>query len=265
MMNLLTRKLEQFGPLPESAKKHLDDVMKRGRRVGARQEIIREGDSSGDVRVILDGFACCYKLLRSGQRHTFACLVPGDFSAIDGHLLPATDHVLGTLSPCTVVDIPREQIAVMMRSPSLARAMRCATLVQMAILREWLVNLGQRNADRRIGHLFCEFHLRLEAVCRTNNGQFAFPLTQTELGSVMGLSTVHVNRVLQSLRAQGLIALQDGRLSILDVPRLRALSGFDSRYLSLTPTTSTKPAPEEAMFPSRTDVSSYMWSNSSTP
>ena len=102
-----------------------------------------------------------------------------------------------------------------------------------ATLREWVVNLGQRDAEERIAHLFCELHLRLQVVGLTTDGGFELPITQLELADTVGLSTVHANRSLQSLRARGLIQFKGQVVDIPDVSRLRKFAGFDPKYLHL--------------------------------
>ena len=232
-MNLLTRKLELFGPLPDDDKRLLDEVVDRTRLVDRREDIIREGDAPSSVHLVLEGFACRYKMLPNGRRQIFAYLVPGDFCDLNIFILKAMDHNIGTLSPCQVVDIPRARILQLAERPALARAFWWVTLVDEATLREWLVNLGQRNAKQRIAHLFCEIHLRLQSIGLANGGTFDLPITQDELGDTTGLSSVHVNRSLQDLRAANLIQLQGGKLVIPDIGRLRKWSGFNPNYLHL--------------------------------
>jgi CRP-like cAMP-binding protein len=114
-----------------------------------------------------------------------------------------------------------------------ARALWWATLVDEAVAREWIVNIGQRTALERTAHLFCELFHRLQAVELTRDTRCELPMTQTELGEAMGLSAVHVNRTLQELRREGLITLEDRELKILDLPRLEAVAMFDPAYLHL--------------------------------
>ena len=233
MANLLTRKLELFGTLPEDDKRLLDDIVKRSRKLASHQDIIREADIPQDVHLVLEGFACRYKVLPNGSRQIFAYMVPGDFCDLNVFILGQMDHCIGTLSACRVVDIPRNRILDMTRRPHIARALMWATLVDEATLREWLVNIGQRDAEHRIAHLFCEVHLRLKCVGLADGGHFELPITQTEIGDTMGISAIHVNRSLQSLRAKDLIILRNGRLVIPDVERLRRMSGFNPNYLHL--------------------------------
>ena len=117
--------------------------------------------------------------------------------------------------------------------PALARALWWATLVDEATLRATVVNIGRREAEERVAHLFCELHLRLQAVGLADGGTFELPLTQAELADAMGISAVHANRMLQSLRQRHLIRVSTKSVTILDVARLRELSGFDPNYLHL--------------------------------
>ena len=231
MANLLTCKLELFAPLPDDDKRLLDQVVQQSRVVGPRQDIIQEGDVPNDVHLVLSGFACRYKTLTDGSRQIVAYLLPGDFCDFAGFILDAKDHSIATLSACTIVGIPRTAILEMTRRPDLGQALWWASLVDASILREWLLNLGQRGAEKRVAHLFCELHLRLQSVGLVQDDELDLPVTQAEIGDTVGVSPVHVNRVLQSLRAQGLIRLKRGRLALLDVARLRAMSEFNPSYL----------------------------------
>ena len=234
MANPLTRKLELFGPLPEQDRRLLDEVVARTRKLGSHEDIIQEGEAPNNVHLVLKGFACRYKLLPNGARQIFAYLIPGDFCDLNIFILKTMDHSIAALSPCTVVDIPRDRVLDMARRPDIGRALWWATLVDEAILREWIVNLGQRDAEHRTAHLFSELHLRLASVGLVDDGAFDLPITQIELGDTLGLSAVHMNRCLQSLRASGLIIFKHGRLVIPDVGLLHAMCDFSPNYLHLT-------------------------------
>jgi CRP-like cAMP-binding protein len=160
-------------------------------------------------------------------------LVPGDFCDLHVFILKEMDHSIATLSRCTVVKIPRQCILELTERPAIARALWWAALVDEATLREWLVNIGARPAEQRLAHLLCELLSRLRVVGLADGGQYELPVTQQELGDTTGMSNVHVNRVLQRLRRDGLITLKDKNLVILDVNRLNAFSGFTPNYLHL--------------------------------
>ena len=234
MSNALTRKLESYEPLSPEDRHALDALVPKVRQVGARVDLIREGDEPENVLLILDGFACRYKVLPDGQRQIMAYLVPGDFCDLNVFILDQMDHNIGTISQCQVVDIPRKAIdEISTRHPSVTRAFLWCALVDGAVLREWLVNMGVRPPNQRIAHLFCELHSRLEVVGRVADDSYAFPFTQTEIAETMGLSNVHVNRTIRELKALNLIRIKGRVLTILDVERLKDYCRFTPNYLHL--------------------------------
>jgi CRP-like cAMP-binding protein len=232
-MNRLARKLENFAPLSDDDKRFLEDVTRTSYEVPAGADLIKEGDAPDNVHLILDGFACRYKLTSEGNRQIMAYLISGDFCDLHVFILREMDHNIGTLSTCRLVKIPRNLILAMTTRPALARALWWATLVDEAVLREWLVNMGQREAPERIAHLLCELLLRLRAVGLAGSDAYELPITQEQLGDTMGLSGVHVNRSLQKLRSENLITLKNKYLVILDPDRLKEFGGFNPNYLHL--------------------------------
>lgn len=231
MENRLIRKLELFGPLPDSDKKLLDDIVKNSQIYAAHTDIISEGDIPTNVHLILEGFACRYKNLANGTRQIMAYMLPGDFCDLHVFVLRQMDHSIGTLSQCDVVDIPRPRILEMLERPALARTLWMATLVDEATLREWIVNMGRRGPAKRIGHLLCEINMRLKMVGISIDGRFRLPITQVELADTMGLSNVHVNRALMMLRKRDLITLEKQEVVILDAGKLEEFAGFTPNYL----------------------------------
>lgn len=234
MSNILTRKLSNFTDLSEADRNALDRLCAHRIAAEAKRTLIREAERPNDVYLLLEGWGYRYKLLPDGGRHILAYLIPGDLCDIHIFILKAMDHNLGLLSPATVAVIPQETILeVMDAHPRIERALWWATLVDEAVLREWLVNIGQRDAYARIAHLFCELWLRMRSVGLADEGRFSLPLTQEELGDTMGLTAVHVNRVIQRMRAEKLISLAKRELIIHDPAQLRAVAEFESNYLHL--------------------------------
>ena len=180
----------------------------------------------------MSGLACRYKTTADGNRQIFAFMVPGDFCDLHVALLTRMDHSIATLAPSEIVDIPYTTILELTDShPGIAKALLWSTLVDEAILREWLTNMGQRQADARIAHLFCELYVRMETVGLAERGSFELPLTQIELADMMGLSTVHASRSLKALREAGLARIEGKKIVISDVERLKAYADFDPVYL----------------------------------
>ena len=206
------------------------------RDVPAHTDLIQEGDHSDTVHAVLEGFACRYKLLPDGGRQIMAWLVPGDFCDLHVALLGEMDHGIATLSASKIAFISRQQVADLTARASLSRALWWATLVDEGVLREWLVNMGRRPADKQIAHLFCELLMRLRTVGLADADTVDLPLTQVELADTVGLSSVHVNRVTQQLRDLGLISWRGHTLKVVDLAGLEAFAGFDGNYLHLTPT-----------------------------
>ena len=229
----LLRKLGSFCPLNREDAALIADIADRPRIVAAHEDIIHEGDVPRDVRLITSGFAIRYKLLPNGSRQILAYLLPGDFCDLHIFILDEMDHGIAALSACTVVDIPRNAILRLTERPAIARALWWATLVDESTLREALVNMGRRQAEERVGHFLCELLMRLEVVGLVSEDSFNLPLTQRELADTMGLSTVHINRVLQQLRGNRLITFDAKRLVVLDVEGLKRFSGFNPNYLHL--------------------------------
>jgi CRP-like cAMP-binding protein len=235
MPNPFIQKLEYGADLSDQDRQSLEQAISRVRQVEAREDIIREGDRPDSVHVIVEGFACRYKTLPGGERQIIAFLVPGDLCDLHVSILGEMDHAISTLAPSKIAYIPREAIEQLTtKHPAITRALWWATLVDEGTLREWLVNAGRRSADKQMAHLFCELLVRLQSVGLVRDNSFDFPLTQEELADTLGLSTVHVNRVLQQLRDDGLITLRNKRLTVDDAERLKEFAEFNPNYLHLT-------------------------------
>lgn len=231
--NLFIRKLESFHPLSAEDKDFLARHSRPLREVAAKRDIICEGDVPANVFVILSGFACRYKIIEEGKRQIMAYLLPGDTCDFNVFILNKMDHGIATLSRCQILELSRAAILEMTEHPAIARALWWANLVDEATLREWLVNIGQRSAEARAGHLLCELLVRLENVGLVKDDTYHLPITQADLADTLGMTVVHANRMLTSLRDKGLIEIEGKTLAILDAPGLKTLSGFDPNYLHL--------------------------------
>ena len=233
MTVFLTRKLQAFVTLSDEERAAVDRLEGEvvARRAGT--DLMREGDRPRHVHVLIEGWAFRYKLLPDGGRQIMAYLLPGDMGDIHVRKQWRMDHNVGLLTDAQIGFIPEAAIIeVMDRFPRIARALSWATLVDGAILREWLVNSSRRKPAERLGHLICEMWLRMDAVGLVKSGNaFNLPLTQADLGDTIGLNAVTVNRVLQRLRALDLITFSNGWLTVNDATRLQIASGFDPDYL----------------------------------
>src|SRR3954469_476818 len=210
----LVLKLETVAELPREDRQALAALGCGARDLGPRRNIIREGDRPEHVHLIVDGWAARYKLLADGSRQITAFLIPGDFCDLHVTILGEMDHSIATVTRARVAYIPRGRMEALMERPAIARAFWWATLVDEAVLRSWIVNVGRRDAYEATGHLMCELYLRLKSVGLTEDHHFELPLTQEEIADALGLTPVHVNRVLQRMRSEGLISFDRGALAI---------------------------------------------------
>ena len=235
MTKPLIRKLEQSDVLSDEEKAVLERSFTRIRDFKADEDIVREGDRPTESCIVVDGFAARYKLLPSGRRQISAIHIAGDFVDLHSFLLKTMDHGVVTLSPSRVAFVPHAVLNTMSeKHPHLTRLLWLSTLIDAAIHRQWLTTMGRSSAVAQMAHLLCELHVRLSAVGLTNGMSFHFPITQEELGDALGLSTVHVNRVLTELKSGRLVQWAGGgAVTILDWDRLRDIAEFSPTYLSL--------------------------------
>jgi CRP-like cAMP-binding protein len=197
--------------------------------------IVREGQTATDCCLLLKGFAYRQKLVRDGSRQIISFHIPSEFVDLQNGMLGVADHNVQSLNRSDVAVIPRDAlIAATEARPAIRTAMWIDTLIDASIFREWVVNVGRRNARTRIAHLLCEMALRLEQNGDGKDGSFDFPVTQEQLADATGLTSVHTNRTLQALRREGLIQLTAGSLEVLDWERLRQAGDFDELYLHQT-------------------------------
>jgi CRP-like cAMP-binding protein len=233
MPGSLVRKLEQFVSLSETEKQVLNAAPARVRQIGAHQDIVSDGDRPRDVSLITEGFACRYKLLGNGRRQILSFLIPGDICDLRAFLLRRMDHGIAALNQCEIAVIPHQRLFdIIEKHPRLALALLANTMVDAAIYRRWLTDVGRLCAHARIAHLLCEIWTRLHAVGLTQDGSYEVPMTQADIADAMGLSNVHVNRTLKRLRSEGLISWRSNLVRVLDWERLQAVAEFDPSYLA---------------------------------
>lgn len=227
--------LAAFGMLPDQDRMAaLRLVDTHVRSFSARRDIVREGDPTRAVHILLDGWACRYKTLVDGRRQIVAFLIPGDLCDPNLSALERTDHSLGAITNVKAARIGLAEFDAFVDShPAVARALRRSEAVTASIQREWTLSAGARAASERIAHLMCEMYLRLRAFGLAEGGSCEFPITQNDIADATGLTPVHVNRMVQCLRRDGLIELQGKRLSIPSLPLLMNAGLFRSDYLHL--------------------------------
>ena len=231
---VLIRKLESIFALTDDERHALKTLPMQIVTLKENQDIVRQGDRPSRSCLILSGFTCTYKMTRDGKRQIHNFHIPGDIPDLQSLHLEVLDNSLGTLTPCSVGFITHEALNKLFeRHYRIARAFWRETLIDGAIFREWMTSIGQREAYPRVAHLLCEMLVRLRAIGLANGDSCNWPITQAEIGDALGITTVHVNRVLQQMRTDGLIELQGNRLNIPDWEKLKKAGDFEPTYLHL--------------------------------
>jgi CRP-like cAMP-binding protein len=230
----LIRKLEQRDTLSQNEKVALENAAARTKEFKADEEMAHQGEEPSFSTLLLEGWAARHKSLRDGRRQILAFHIPGDFIDLHSFPLKVQDHTVVALTPCKVALVAHEDLNRITEDfPHLTRLLWISTLIDGAILREWLLSAGRRSATEHMAGLLCELLMRLKVIGLAQDNSFRLPVTQSELGDALGISTVHTNRVLQELRAKGLVTWKGDLVEINDWMGLCALADFDLMYLHL--------------------------------
>lgn len=230
----LIRKLETIDQVSDDERRAIEGLRFTKKKIEAGQDIIQERNQATQSCLILQGWACRYKLLAEGKRQIMSFHIPGDIPDLQSLHLGVMDHNLAALTPCVVALIHHEGILDLTRRfPGIAGLLWRETLVDAAIFREWITGIGRRTAFGRISHLLCEIYTKLNAIGLADNHRCEWPITQIDIADALGLSNVHVNRVLQDLRARKLISLRGRTLVIENWDGLVEAAEFDPLYLHL--------------------------------
>lgn len=228
----LARKLSAFVALSDTDLAVLDDLHRRRRKFQPGRELAYEGQKGHAAYILAAGWAFSYKLLPGGTRQIVDFQVPGDFLGLRSVLFRKSDH---HIEPVTEVEASEVAAADLLgafgRTPRLGAAVLWAASRDEAMVVEHLVDLGRRSAIQRTAHFILELGARLKLVGMGDKNGYACPLSQFLLADALGLSAVHINRVLRELREAGLMTFQKGRVTFDDFVGLVALAEFDTAYL----------------------------------
>lgn len=233
MSNAFLQRLMHAAELGDQEIAAIEELCRQPKEIAAKKYLSRDGDEMVSFPVVLSGWAARYQILRNGARQITRLMLPGDAFYFDSSPNGIAIEEVITLSPCRIVNILHSDMRrVIDRFPAVGEALRSYGCMENAVLSSWVVNVGRRDALERMAHLICESHYRLSLVDPAQGQQMCFPLTQDDLADVLGLTPVHINRKLQQLRQEGLIALRSKQLTILDLRTLQQVAGFDSAYLA---------------------------------
>ncbi len=234
LTNPLVEKLERRDGLSANEMAALERLLAPPRPIAAGSDIVREGERPKHSTLLLEGFCARYTTVADGARQITQISIPGDFVDLHSFVMKQMDHGVVALTDCVIAAAPHAGLRdVTEAHPHLTRLLWLETVVDGAVHRQWLTAMGRRTALANMAHLLCELYLRLQAVLAADAMTFQLPLTQSVLADVLGLSTVHVNRVVAELRAMELVAWSQTQVRILDWDRLASVGEFDAAYLRL--------------------------------
>jgi CRP-like cAMP-binding protein len=230
----LIRKMESVFTLSDDERQALETLPMQIAVIKDKQDIVRVGDRPSRCCLILSGFAATIKMTVDGKRQIVSFNIAGDVPDLQSLHLEVLDTSVATISTCRVGFITHDALHdICLRYPRIATAFWREALIDAAIFREWVLNVGQRDAYTRMAHVLCELLVRLRAVGLAQDHACDLPITQSEFADALGVTNVHVNRVLQQMRADGLIETKGTHVKVPDWDKLKAAGEFDPTYLHL--------------------------------
>lgn len=231
----MVRKLEYRGKFTAGDRAALLDLPHVVKTLQSHHYIVRERDRVAHSCLMLSGFSVRHKIVAGGFRQIVAIHMKGEMVDLQNSLLGTADHSVQMLTPGKIAIIPRDAIVrLATERPAVGMAMWTDTLVDASISREWIANVGRRDARTRIAHVLCEFGLRLKHAGLAEEADYELPMTQEQLADTTGLTSIHVNRTLKALDAEGLIRRSSPRaIHVGDWKKLASAGDFDSNYLHM--------------------------------
>jgi CRP-like cAMP-binding protein len=237
-VEILYKRLNSNFKLGATEQKALSALEMSVREFEPGQYILREGDRPRYCAYLTDGYVYRHKIVGDGGRQIVSIHVPGDFVDVQNILLDYADHNIQALTATTLITVPVDDLMKLaMEHGSINRALWRETLVEASIMREWIANIGRRDARSRTAHMLCEVALRREKAGLGARETFDLPMTQEQLGDALGLTAVHVNRTLKSLENDGLIMRSKRSVTVADWRGLQSVGDFTSNYLHFPPST----------------------------
>jgi CRP-like cAMP-binding protein len=231
--SILAKKLNTFLPLTSKELKCLADMQMAPLKVKRGQQLTEEGQTGHRAFVLHDGWACSYKDLANGQRQIISFPIAGDCVGLRSVLLRTADHSFAALTDAVVSPVEGTHILKCVTEfPRIGAALLWAASRDEAMVVEHLVNIGRRSAIERTAHFFMELAERLSLVGLATEAEFKCPLSQDVIADALGLTPIHVNRVLRQLREKGLLTVHKGSVKIHDLNGLRKFAGFQGGYLN---------------------------------
>lgn len=234
VLNRMVAKFEARMPLEPGDRDAFLNLPFKPLIVDAHSYIVREGQTLSRSALLVAGLSYRQKLTVDGSRQILCLNIPGDFVDLEASLLNRADHNVQALTRCEFAVVPRADMKkLLLEHPVIAHLLWVDTLIDASIYREWIVNIGRRDARARTCHLLCELGRRLQAAGLATTRGYELPMTQEQLADALGLTSVHVNRMFRSLENEGLLRREKRFIVIDDWEKLRDVAGFNENYLHL--------------------------------
>jgi CRP-like cAMP-binding protein len=235
--NPLARVVEKLGehaPIPDKAIAAILQMPYVVKQLYREDLFVREGATADKCGILTSGLAVFQKTNRDGDRQILSVKLPGDMLGLQSLYLDTPDHNIQALTKSEIAIVPSDLLKAISDEFVVVRhAISRIMLTEASMLRELILNIGQRDARARLAHFLCEFAVRTGGMDKINNRSFELPLTQEQLGDALGLTAVHINRMLQLLSRDGLIARDGKEVRFVDWDRLQNVADFSTRYLHL--------------------------------
>ena len=196
---------------------------------------VRDGTRPTACSRLVSGIAASHKIVGGGGRQIVGLFFPGELVDFDGLFLPSIDYNVQAISECETCSYHcNELVEVIFECPRIGKALFRETLIKSAISREWMANLGSRDSRTKVAYLLCELSVRLTQSGSPEAHDFMLPLTQEQISDIIGVTPMHVSRVLKELETDGLIARERRMIRVLDWNLLASTGDFSPTYLRLT-------------------------------
>lgn len=228
----LIGKLEKLAELNSKDREKILSLPDSRQRVRAGDYLVTEGSDTSRCCLLVEGYACRHKYTADGKRQIVSFHMAGDILDIQHLLLPIADHNVEAITDATVAWVSSQELkALAWERPNIGQALWRDTLIDASIFREWVLNVGRRDALTRISHMLCEFVVRAQAAGLGSAETCELPLTQEQIADATGMTSVHVNRMLRILREEGVIAIRERKMEVINWNGLRQIAAFDAAYL----------------------------------
>jgi len=232
---LYLARLTLRSPLSADERSALLALPARSQRVGVERDFVQPGDKVDHACLVIDGLVARFAQIRDGSRSFVALHIPGDMADLHSVVLPRVTWALHALTPSTILRVPHAALReISERFPAVSAAFWRDCVVDANVLAQWTVNMSRKEALGRVAHLLCEMAERYSAIGVGDRSAFPLPITQADMSDAVGLTPVHLNRVLKRLGEQGLAAKDSATVRILNWQLLCAVAEFEPDYLQLS-------------------------------